>query len=73
MIKAETMYPEWLKLLDEWRNNHGITRKQAMSILFNDSRYNPKNPEKDNVIIKDLFWAGVNDFHFLWMKEKGEL
>ena len=58
-------YTEWLVALDRWcEKHHGITRQQAMSILFDDGAYNPNGP--DLVVAKDLFWKESNEFYTLF-------
>lgn len=65
-LKKEASAREmWLKVaLDPWCKRHGISRKQALSIVFSDHTYNPIDPSKDNIVLKDLFaWGGQqNDF-----------
>jgi hypothetical protein len=66
-VRLETKAREmWLSVaLDPWCKRHGITREQGLSIAFADHTYNPANPSKDLVTMKDLFaWAGQqNDFY----------
>lgn len=55
----------WLETaVDPWCQRHGITREQALSIAFDDGAFNPANPKKDQVTLRDLFaWGGQqNDF-----------
>lgn len=41
-----THYIYWLGKLDKWcEKHHGISRKQALSILFEDSPYNPNGED----------------------------
>jgi len=54
-------YAKWRSQVDEWSRKHGITTKSAMSILFNDSPYNP-NGNGDIVIAKDLYWVEHGEF-----------
>jgi hypothetical protein len=45
--------------LDPWAKRHGLTRAQALSIAFDDSAFNPANPQRDQVMLKDLYgWSG---------------
>jgi len=59
-------YKKWLKMVKQWAARHKITTESAISILFDDSPYNPDGG-KDLVIAKDLYWAESNDFvgHYL--------
>ena len=57
----EHRYEAWLETLDKWCAKHKITRESAVSILYNDSPYNPDGAE-DLVIAKDLYWAEGDDF-----------
>ena len=45
--------------LDPWAKRHGLTRAQALSVAFDDSAFNPTNPKRDQVTLKDLYgWSG---------------
>lgn len=45
--------------LDPWAKRHGLTRAQALSVAFDDSAFNPVNPQRDQVTLKDLYaWSG---------------
>lgn len=45
--------------LDPWAKRHGLTRAQALSVAFDDSPFNPANPQRDQVTLKDLYaWSG---------------
>lgn len=45
--------------LDPWAKRHGLTCAQALSVAFDDSAFNPANPERDQVTLKDLYgWSG---------------
>ena len=45
--------------LDPWAKRHGLTRAQALSVAFDDSAFNPANPQRDQVTLKDLHgWSG---------------
>ena len=33
----DAKYLAWLELLDTWCSRHGLTREQAVSVLFDDS------------------------------------
>lgn len=45
--------------LDPWAKRHGLTRAQALSIAFDDGAFNPANPQRDQVTLKDLYgWSG---------------
>ena len=45
--------------LDPWAKRHGLTRAQALSVAFDDSSFNPANPQRDQVTLKDLYgWSG---------------
>lgn len=61
-------YTAWLKVLDEWCLKHKITRESAVSILYDDSAYNPDGG-KDLVRAKDLYWAEGNEFVAQFYKE----
>jgi hypothetical protein len=53
----------WFELLDEWRARHlNITTEQALSILFDDSAFNPDSKEHDRIQRKNLIWAEADDF-----------
>lgn len=52
---------EWLQLVDKWCLRHSITREQALSIMFEDSAYNPDG-EEDLVTMRALYWNGADDF-----------
>ena len=55
----------WIQTaLDPWCERHGLTRTQGLSVAFQDSPFDPKNPSKDRVTLKSLFgWSGQqNDF-----------
>lgn len=61
----------WLNTcLDPWCKRHGLTWEQALSVAFDDSPFDPANPQKDRVTIKDLFWGGgqQNDFSSFLMR-----
>jgi len=67
-------YKAWLERLDEWCAKHKITRESAVSILYDDSAYNPDGGE-DLVRAKDLYWAEGNEFvgEFLFSNEPNHL
>ena len=45
--------------LDPWAKRHGLTRAQALSVAFDDSAFNPADPQRDQVTLKDLYaWSG---------------
>ena len=45
--------------LDPWAKRHGLSRGQAPSVAFDDSSFNPANPQRDQVTLKDLYgWSG---------------
>ena len=52
----------WLWFLDKWCEKHGITRKQAASILCGDSAYNKYDPQDPLVTYRDLFWSEMEEF-----------
>lgn len=55
----------WLeKHVDVWASIHGISREQALSVLFADN-------VPDGVHAKDLYWADCNEMAGLSMKELG--
>lgn len=76
-VKNESQARElWItNALDPWCERHGLTRGQALSIAFDDSSFNPRNPEKDQVTLNTLFaWAGQqNDFAAYLVDEAGLL
>lgn len=57
--------------LDPWCKRHGLTRAQGLSVAFDDDSYNPANPSKDQVTLRELFaWGGQqNDFAGYLMRE----
>lgn len=64
----------WISdFLDPWCERHGLTREQGLSVAFKDVAYNPANPRKDLVTLKDLFsWGGQqNDFFTHLQAESG--
>ena len=68
---AENARELWISTaLDPWCKRHGLTRKQGLSVAFDDSTFDPKNPEKDQVTLGSLFaWSGQqNDFasYLMW-------
>ena len=62
---------EWLKLVDKWCAKHSITQRQAISILFEDSAYNPHGGG-DLVTIKDLYWCYAEEHAFDIINEEEE-
>lgn len=49
----------WLdKAMLPWCKRHGLSLEQGLSVVFNDHAYNPDNPERDQVILRDLMWNG---------------
>lgn len=45
--------------LDPWAKRHGLTRAQALSVAFDDHPFNPSDPERDQVTLRDLHaWNG---------------
>ncbi|PNG48845.1 MULTISPECIES: hypothetical protein [unclassified Variovorax] len=40
--------------LDPWAKRHGLTRAQALSVAFDDSAFNPANPQRDQVTQENL-------------------
>lgn len=65
-IEAETSARQlWIEVaLEPWCDRHGLTLAQGLSVAFDDHSFNPANPDKDLVTMKDLFaWGGQqNDF-----------
>ncbi|CAN7769819.1 hypothetical protein LJR290_007465 [Variovorax sp. LjRoot290] len=52
----ETWITTWL---DPWAARHGLTRAQALSVAFDDSPFNPANPSRDQVTLRDAHaWNG---------------
>jgi hypothetical protein len=43
------------KSLDPFCKKHGLTRRQAISVVFDDHRYNAADPEHDLVTVQDLY------------------
>lgn len=64
----------WIKIaLDPWCKRHEITRKQALSILFDDSSFNPENPGKDLVTRESLFaWSGQQNAFAYWLMHEAK-
>jgi hypothetical protein len=59
-------YNDWLKQVDAWAKQHGITLEQAMSILC-ENRF-PKN-----ITIKEILsWIECDDFIFKWKEQHDE-
>lgn len=57
----ENRYQAWLNTLDKWCGKHQITRTQAVSILFDDGKFNPDGP--NHVTSKDVLeWNEVQSF-----------
>ena len=59
-------YNYWIAKLDDWCVKHSINCEQALSILFEDSPFNPDGPDK--VTRNDLLACqGADEFyaHFL--------
>lgn len=51
----ESRRQQWLEtVIDPWAQKHGITRLQAISVLFCDNT--------DGVTNKDAYWVDGNDF-----------
>ena len=45
--------------LDPWAARHGLTRAQALSVAFDDAPFNPANPSRDQVTLRDAHaWSG---------------
>jgi len=53
-------YHHWCEKVDNWANKHGITRKQAVSVLFFDNLPD-KHGNYDNRA-KELYWNDCSDF-----------
>lgn len=61
-VGYDKRYEMWLGYLDEWcAKHHGLTRKQAISILFEDTPYNPNG--KDIITQKELYWSEWPDYY----------
>lgn len=59
----DSWYRSWLITLDEWCDRHLITREQAISILFDDTRLNPNPDGPDQVTAKDVLeWPCVQSY-----------
>lgn len=57
----ELRFEAWLRQVDAWANRHGILRRQAVSIMFDDSPF--AGPDQaDRVTMRNLYWAESNDF-----------
>jgi hypothetical protein len=52
----ESWIANWL---DPWAARHGLTRAQALSVAFDDSPFNPADPSRDQVSLRDAYaWSG---------------
>jgi len=52
----------WLEnAIDPWAKKHGLTRDQAISVLFDDNT--------EGVTAKDCYWAEANDFSEAYRKQ----
>ena len=59
--------------LQPWCDRHGLTQQQALSVLFDDSAFNPVTRKDDLVTAQTVFsWGGqVPDFH-MHMRQQSE-
>jgi hypothetical protein len=52
----ESWISNWL---EPWAARHGLTRAQALSVAFDDSPFNPADPSRDYVTLRDAYaWSG---------------
>lgn len=59
--------------LDPWARRHGLTRAQALSVAFDDSSFNPTNPQRDQVTLKDLYgWSGQEHGFAAYLMGEGQ-
>lgn len=66
-------YECWLKSLDEWCAKHkGITREQGVSLLFDDTAYNPRGGRDLVRMIDLLSWADATQFQVLFHQTSKE-
>jgi hypothetical protein len=57
-------YNDWLRQVEIWGSQHGITREQAMSIISESVCL------KNRVTMNELYsWAEVDDFIFKWKEQ----
>ncbi len=56
-------YNDWLRQVDGWAKQHGITKQQAISILS-------ENVFSFSVTAKELYsWSECDDFIFKWKEQ----
>jgi hypothetical protein len=59
-------YKMWIQQVDIWAEQHGITRKQAISILS-------ENYFKNKITMKELLsWTEVDDFIFKYKESTND-
>lgn len=66
---------QWIEsALDPWCQRHGITREQAISIVFNDDSFNPENPQKDLVTRESILgWSGQQNAFAMWLMAEAKM
>jgi len=58
--------------LDPWAKRHGLTREQALSVAFNDDSFNPGDPTRDQVTLRDLHaWSGQQHGFAAYLMARG--
>lgn len=64
MLPFETRYTHWLKNVQRYAQQHGITETQAIAIVFLDHQFDFSKEE--------LFWAEHCDFVLKFKKDQSE-
>jgi hypothetical protein len=58
------------KALDPFCKKHGLTRRQAISVIFDDVGSSSTDPEERVVTVQDLYWNGQGyDFSRAMLKQ----